>query len=68
MHLFIPIVAAGITLYLLRNWWERLQYRREGLRIQRMLYPQSPSELRPAILAGGALAALFILALALGPH
>jgi hypothetical protein len=39
MHIFLAIVAAGVTLYLLRNWWERLQYRREIRHVERALNP-----------------------------
>lgn len=39
MHLFISIVAAGITLYLLRNWWERFQVRRAERQLERALNP-----------------------------
>jgi hypothetical protein len=33
MHIFLAIIAAGVTLYLLRNWWERLQERRVARRL-----------------------------------
>lgn len=68
MHLFVSIVAAGITLYLLRNWWERLQVRREAKQWQRKLYPPEPradNGLPPGLVVGGIYAALFIVLVAL---
>lgn len=47
MHLFASIVAAGITLYALHGFWQRVQMRR----IERWLNPPPPSRSAPWIAA-----------------